>query len=146
MKKFVFTLQTVYDLALSTQKQQKIQLKRIEDRLARLMADMGRMKASYLDAKDNVTQEMAHGLSGERLMQYNAYFEGLINTMVIQKENILQAEAEHDRWMAERIKTRREIKTLEKVRDAQYEAYRQQERLEDEKQIDDLVSYRAGVK
>lgn len=146
MKKFKFTLQSVYELSLSTEKQQQIQIKKLEDTLARLRYELEELKVAYLDGKDRLAEEMKKGLSSDKLSQYNVYFENLINTMISKKESILRVEEEREKWIQKIIETRKEIKTMEKLRDAQYEAYLFEERQESEKEIGDIVSFNVASK
>lgn len=146
MKKFKFTLQSVYELSLSTEKQQQIQIKKLEDTLARLRYELEELKVAYLDGKDRLAEEMKAGLTSDKLTQYNVYFENLINTMISKKESILRVEEEREKWIQKIIETRKEIKTMEKLRDAQYEAYLFEERQESEKEIGDIVSFNVASK
>lgn len=146
MKKFKFTLQSVYELSLSTEKQQKIRLRQLEDALAELRYQLEQLKTAYLDGKDRFAEEMKKGLTSDKLSQYNVYFENLINTMIATKERILRTEEEREQWMQKIIETRKEIKTMEKLRDAQYETYLFEERQEAEKEIGDIVSFNVSTK
>lgn len=146
MKRFVFTLQTVYDVALSTEKQQKVQIRRLEEQLRQLNEELNAMKEQYLDAKERCAKEMETGLASDRLAQYSLYFESLIARMVEHKEAIISTEKERERWMQMRIQTRREIRTYETLRDAQYEEYLLEMKREEEKEIGDLLSFQVSSK
>lgn len=144
MKKFAFTLQTVMDMTLSTEKQQKIQLRQLEEALRQLRIELERMKSDYLTAKERCAEEMQKGLSSEKLAQYNVYFESLIHAMIVQKDRILCREREREEMMNALVETRKELKTLEKLRDQQYEAYQVEVRMEEEKEIGDTVSFQVA--
>ncbi len=146
MKKFVFTLQTVYDMALSTEKQQKLQIKRLEDRLRQLNEELSRMKEQYLDVKERCAKEMERGMASEELAQYSLYFESLINRMIEHREQIARAEQEKEIWVQRRIQTRKEIQTYDKLRETQYEEYLHEVKREEEKEIGDLVSFQVASK
>ncbi|MDR1620030.1 MAG: flagellar export protein FliJ [Clostridiales bacterium] len=146
MKRFTFSLQAVYNLALSTEKQRKTRLARVEAELIDLRAGLNRLKERYLDAKEECAAEMQKGLSSDRLQQYSIYFDSLFNAMVIQKEKIVIKEREREKCVRALIETRREIKTFEKLRETQYEEYLAEERKEAEKDIGDVVSYRVAAK
>ncbi|MGI6175467.1 MAG: flagellar export protein FliJ [Christensenellales bacterium] len=146
MKKFVFTLQSLYGVTLSTEKQQKLQLKKTEARLVWLEEGLEKMKSEYLEYKVRCAKEMEEGISADELSQYNIYFDCLFNLMVEQKDHILRTEAERDRCRAALVKTRRKVQTLEKVKESQYEAYLQEIKIEQEKDMGDLVAYRAAAR
>lgn len=146
MKKFKFTLQTVYNLALSTDKQQKMALKKIEDEIAMLNNELEEMKTAYLSSKERCQEEMQNGISSEDLAQYSIYFESQINAMITQKEKIIRAEEERERIIQARVKTRKEIKTLEKLRQTQYEEYMAEMQKQDELEVGDVVSFKLASK
>jgi flagellar FliJ protein len=144
MKQFVFTLQTVLDIAFSTEKQQKIEMKKIEARLSSLFLELEEMRRSFAGAKANHAKEIVNGIQAERLKDYSQYFESINAAMIIEKEKIRAVEAEKEKLIEEQIQTKKEIKTLEKLKDSQYEAYLQELKKEEEKAIGDLVSYKAS--
>ena len=146
MKKFVFSLQSLYDVTLSTEKHQKTQIKRLENLILSLVQQLDQMKEDYLDAKDECADEMKKGMSSEKLSQYNFYFESLINMMIVQKDNIIKAEHEKEKWIKARIETRRELKSLDKIRENQYALYLEELKKEQEKEIGDLVSFQVASK
>lgn len=146
MKRFTFTLQAVENLTLSTEKQQKTRIKQIEDYLSRLRIQLEQMKEAYLDAKERCAEEMKIGLSSEVLAQYSAYFESLIQSMIQQKEKILRSETELDEWLQKLVQTKQELKTLEKLKETQYEQYLLEEKQEAEKEIGDVVSFNVASK
>ncbi|MDL2289336.1 flagellar export protein FliJ [Clostridia bacterium OttesenSCG-928-F22] len=145
MKKFVFSLQSVYDIVLSEEKQLKLRLKQLEDRLSWLNAELDRLKEAYLDGKEECAREMQKGMGTDKLAQYSHYFESLMNTMILQKDNIIRTEAEKAKVTEERIGVQKKIKTYEKVRERQWEEYRMEVKKEEENEIGDLVSYRAAI-
>ncbi len=146
MKKFVFTLQTVYDLTTSTEKQQKMKIRQLEDEIIRLNKELEDMKEAYLSAKERCAEEMKQGLHSDKLAQYGIYFEDQINSMIAHKQKIVETEAEREKWMEARVETRRELKTLDKLREAQYEEYQAEQKREAEKEISDIVAFKASNK
>lgn len=146
MKKFVFTLQAVYGVTLSEEKQQKLEIKRLEDLLARLRAERDEAQNAFMESKVRCACELEKGMPKDKLNQYSLYFESMINMLELLRENILRTEAERDQWIQKRIKTRNKLKTLEKIRDAQLEEYKIELRKEEDKDIGDLVSYQVAAK
>jgi flagellar export protein FliJ len=141
MKKFSFTLQSLFRVTLSMEKSQKVALKKIEDMIAGLKQELEHMKDAYFNSKQQCAKDMQKGVSGEMVAQHSLYFESLINAMIAQKDHIIQAEEEREKRLTELIKTRRKIQTLEKIRESQYFEYLEEVKREEEKEIGDLVSF-----
>lgn len=146
MKRFKFTLKTIYSVTESEEKQQKLRLRQIEERLKELHAGMEKLEDDYVHSKAQCAQKMVQGMPAEELQQYNAYFEALIAAIQLQAEMIVENQKEQERWLAMRVATRRKLKTLDKLRQKQYDAYLQEVKREEDAEIGDLVSYRSAVK
>ena len=145
MKKFVFTLQSVYNVTQGEDKQLKMQLKNLEDRINYLQGELEKLKMQYLDSKEECAREMEEGMGAEKLSQYSHFFESLTNTMILTKDNILQAEQEKEVVIQKRVVVQRKLKTLDNIRDRQWEEYQQDLKREEENEIGDLVSYRTTI-
>ncbi|MEL7608598.1 MAG: flagellar FliJ family protein [Bacillota bacterium] len=146
MKKFVFTLQTLYDVTISEEKQLKLKMKKIEERLTALVNGQRELERRFSDAKTRSAKEMLQGVSSDRLVQYGRYFEYLTDAMRAQQKKIHQTENERARCLQEQIAIKKKIRTYEKLRKSQYEAYLQEAKLEAEKEIGDIVSYQTATK
>ncbi|MPN52590.1 hypothetical protein SDC9_200252 [bioreactor metagenome] len=66
--------------------------------------------------------------------------------MHAQKKKIQQMEFEKAKCLQEQIAIKKKIRTYEKLRTTQYEAYLQEVKLEAEKEIGDIVSYQTAMK
>lgn len=146
MKQFVFTLQSLYDMKLSEEEQQKIRMQQIQERLLKQTRELEDMKQAFSQTRQIYRQRINRGLQAAELNRYNRYFTDLTESMQLQKEKIIQTETEKENCLKEQIETKKEIKTLDKLRESQYQAYLQEVKLEEEKTIGDLVSYKATTK
>ncbi len=145
MKRFAFTLQSVYDIALATEKQLKLDMQKIEDRRKRIQKELDDTKSALSDAKQKAMQEMHAGVGADRLVQYERYFDKLTAMIAVLKESKAKVEREKEKCLQAQIENRKEIKTLEKLREKQYEEYLLELRREEEKAIGDLVAYRSTI-
>ncbi len=146
MKQFVFTLQSLYDMKLSEEEQQKIRMQQITEKLLKQTQELEDMKKAFSQTRQLYRQRINRGLQAAELNRYNQYFSDLSEAMLLQKEKINQTEKEKEDCLKEQIETKKEIKTLDKLRESQYEAYLHEVKLEEEKTIGDLVSYKATTK
>lgn len=145
MKRFAFTLQSIYDIALAKERQLKLDMQKIEDRRKRIQKELDDTKSALSDAKKKSLQEMCAGVDADRLMQYEHYFDKLGAIIAVLKENKAKIEREKEKCLQAQIENRKEIKTLEKLREKQYEEYLLELRSEEEKAIGDLVAYRSTI-
>ncbi|HWS28704.1 MAG TPA: flagellar export protein FliJ [Clostridia bacterium] len=146
MKKFVFTLQAVYDIALSNEKQQKNLLKRIEERLRSLRLALDRMLERKEEARIQCAKDVDEGTDAIRMAQYARYFESLDDMISAQKKAITAVEGEREKVVAALVEIRKEIKSLENLKEKQMEEYRDEVKREEEQAIGDVVSYQVASK
>ena len=122
MKKFAFTLQGVNDIALATEKQLKIEMQRIMERLRRVIQEIEDTQSELHALKARCLQQMRQGgMASLTLVQYERYFEKLEAALQVLKQTKAQIEREKEKCLQSQIENRREIKTLEKLRDKQYQ-------------------------
>ncbi len=146
MKKFVFTLQGVNDIALATEKQLKIEMQRIEDRLRRVLQEIEDTRLEFRTLKARCFEQMRQdGIESQSLVQYERYFEKLEAALQVLKQTKTQIEREKEKCLQAQIENRKELKTLEKLREKQYQEYLSELRREEEKAIGDLVAYRSTI-
>lgn len=146
MKKFVFTLQAVQDIALADEKQKKALLRRIEERIRTLTAALEEMYERRKDAQVQCAKDVDEGTDALRLAQYARYLESLAELIEAQKQSIALAQKERDKVVEALVKTRKEIKSLENLRERQYEEYLAEVKREEEQAIGDVVSYQVASK
>ena len=75
MKRFVFTLKAVYDIAVSNEKQQKNLLRKIEERIRSLYGKLDAMLLELADSRARCATDVDAGTDALRLSQYARYFE-----------------------------------------------------------------------
>jgi flagellar export protein FliJ len=146
MKKFVFTLQSVYDIALSNEKQQKNLLRRIEERLLALRAALDRMFEQKKEARAQCAKDVDVGTDANRMAQYARYFESLDDRIEAQKKAVAMIEKEREKVVDALVKIRQEIKSLENLQEKQLEEYRTEVKREEEQAIGDVVTYQVASK
>ncbi len=146
MKKFAFTLQGVNDIALATEKQLKIEMQRIMERLRRVILEIENTQSELSALKARCLQLMRLGdMDSQTLVQYEHYFEKLEAALQVLKQTKMQIEREKEKCLQAQIENRKELKTLEKLREKQYEEYLSELRREEEKAIGDLVAFRSTI-
>jgi flagellar protein FliJ len=145
MKKFAFQLQSLYDVKLTLEEQQKNQLKQVEARLAKLNEEMEVLQYSFAKTREEYRIETETGIQAEKLSWYGGYFDLLNKSMTLQREKIAQAEAQREKCLETLLEIRKEVKSLEKLKDKQYEEYLKEVKNEEEKAIGDMISYKVAA-
>lgn len=145
MKQFVFTLQALYDMQESMEKQVKMQMGMIEAELAQRLREMDALNTSFETAQNEYCSAMAVGVAAVRIKNYGHFFERLRAVMVLQQGKISQLENEKEKCLQKLIHVRREKMLLEKLRAEQHDEYMSEVRKQQAKMMDDFVSYKTTV-
>jgi len=143
MKKFKFTLQSVYEYKLTVEKLQKAELKKAQEELERLLAEEQRLKSLFEANERSLEEGIKKGDDIPRIMEeHDAYFRFLREKLIEVREEIILAEEHKTECEVRLIKTMKEIKTYVKLKDEQFQEYLKEAQIETEKDMGDLVSFK----
>jgi flagellar FliJ protein len=145
MKRFVFRLATLLRVKESLEKEQKAKLMEIRERLRRLEDELAAMRARQAELSEMYAKETRTGITGDRMQSYMFYFDHMRDTIVEQNERIREADEERLRRQDALLRTMKEIKTLNKLKETQYAEYLEEVAKEEEKAIGDIVSFKVTV-
>jgi len=142
MKRFVFTLQALYNYKLTIERLQKAELKKAQQALQELLDEESRLLRAYADNERSLEEALRRGENvGAALMEHDAYFRYLREALIEIRILIEKAEEVVRQCQERLILTMKEIKTYLKLREEQYTAYLKDVQAEEAKEIDDLVSF-----
>lgn len=143
MKRFVFSLQALYNYKLTVERLQKAELRRAQIALQELRDEESRLLQAYADNEKSLEEALREGKDvGDALIRHDAYFRYLRDALEIIRGKIEKAEEVVRRCQEKLMLTMKEIKTYLKLRDEQYAAYMKEVAAEEAKEIDDLVSFK----
>jgi flagellar export protein FliJ len=142
MKRFVFTLQKLYDVKEAQEDEKRKELKGLDKKLDELAARLRRMADTFENQKRKYAAAGRRGLSVFDVKNYGDYFQFLIGEMAEVNGLILECEAEIDRCRQELLKLINEQKVLERMRGEQLEAYHAEIAKFNEKEIEDFMQGR----
>ncbi|MFA5675346.1 MAG: flagellar export protein FliJ [Christensenellales bacterium] len=145
MKQFVFTLQQWYDLQTGTEKQYKLQINLLENRIAVLRNELSILAGCFDRTKVEFCDAVSIGMPALRAGDYGNYFECTKIQMAAVQIQIANLENEKEQWVKKLVQVRREIKLLDKLYEKQYKEYIDEVKKENGKIIDDMVSYKVTV-
>ena len=141
MKKFVFTLQSWYDMQLGLEKQHKLELKNIEAELIKRQNELIRLDSDFDKANGEYCSAVSKGVGAPRVKDFGLYFDSLKAAMAAVQIEITRLEREKDQCMQKLVHTRKELKLLDKLRETQYAEYQESAKKQHDKFVDDLVSF-----
>jgi len=142
MKRFVFTLQALYNYKLTIERLQKAELKKAQQALQELLDEESRLLRAYSDNELSLEEALRRGENvGAALMEHDFYFRYLREALIDIRILIEKAEEVVRQCQERLILTMKEIKTYLKLREEQYAAYMKEVQAEEAKEIDDLVSF-----
>ena len=142
MKKFVFSLQALFDYKITVEKMQKAELKRAQLALRELQREEQRLLNAYADNERSLEKALEQNEDvAAALSEHDAYFRFLRDALRDIRERIVEAEELVLKCQEQLIVTMKEIKTYNKLRDEQYLRYMKEVQTEEDKEIGDLVSF-----
>jgi len=142
MKKFKFTLQSLYNYKLTVEKLQKADLRKAQQALQELLDEEARLLKAWVDNERSLEEALQKGENvSAALTEHDAYFRYLRDALIEIRKRIVKAEEVVRECQERLILTMKELKTYLKLRDEQYQAWMKEVQAEDAKEMDDLVSF-----
>lgn len=145
MKRFTFSLQPLYDMKQSEEKQQKLELFTLQKELQARYNEMTALMAEFEGTSAEYCSVVTSGVEAVRVQQYGQFFAKLKAAMTLTKEKISALETQKKKCVEVLVEIRKEIKLLEKLREEQYAEYLDKRKKVQEALIGDLVSFKATV-
>lgn len=142
MKQFVFTLQALYDMQESMEKQLKLQLSSIEAELQQHRKELEALNMTFENTKLEYTAAVKRGVQATKIRNYGVFFEQLRALMLLQQTKINQLENEKAQCLQQLVSVRKEKMLLDKLREEQYAQYLEDLKKHQAKLMDDFVSYK----
>lgn len=144
MAKFAFRLQAVLGIREKMEDLKKNEFGKAVSELAaarQKKADMERQKA---DCIDGFRDSIATGIDPLDIRQHNQFIEKLKKMIKAQEQVIIRAEAYVEEKRAELVEAMRDRKTLEILKESDFEEFLTEEKKSEQKVVDEIVSYRGS--
>ena len=144
MKKFKFTLQALFNYKLTVEKLQKAELKKAQQALRELLDEEIRLEQAYANNERSLERALHENVNvAAALTEHDAYFRFLRDALKELRERIVKAEEVVVQCQNRLITTMKELKTYLKLRNEQFQDYLKEVQIEDDKNMGDLVSFKA---
>ena len=142
MKKFKFTLQSLYNYKLTVEKMQKADLQKARQALRELLDEEQRLLQAYANNERSLERALIENTDvAAALTEHDIYFKFLRDALKEIRERIVKAKEVVHKCQELLIITMKELKTYVKLREEQYQRYLKEVQAEEEKEIGDLVSF-----
>ena len=145
MARFVFPLQNILNMKEKLEDQEKNNFAQANLRLHEAMDEKESLEQRLTEAKSKLQKEISASLDVRNIRRQEDAVEILRmyvrQQILVVKQREKEVEVARDR-LNEAMKER---KTFEKLREKAFEAFLAEENLREQKEIDELVSYRYGV-
>ena len=146
MAKFQFKMETVLRLRESIEEQKKnefgraaAELERQKEKLKAIIAEQRQMIQEFHEA-------VKARIDSKKSDQYNKYIKLLDKRIEEQQAVVKKCEAIEEACRKELIEATKEKKKLEKLKEKQFQQYVIEEKREEQKVTDELVSYQTFIK
>jgi len=141
MKKFVFTLESMLQARQSQDKEARRELARIEQRLVEQSAILYGLNDDLSDQVWLWRQRMASGLGSRILQQFDQGFADLRSRIADQVNRVQSVEQERERALERVQQLHREIRSLERLRDQQWQTHQDLIAQELDREMDEFISF-----
>lgn len=145
MARFVFSLQNILNMKEKLEDQAKNDFAQANLRLQEAIAEKEALKQRLQEEKRKLQQDISEALDIRKIRQREDAVE--ILRMYVRQQMLVVKQREKEVEVAREHlnEAMKEKKTFEKLREKAFEAYMAEENLREQKEVDELVSYRYGV-
>ena len=142
MAKFKFRLQGLLDIKLKIEDQKKqeygLAMARVEQEKKKKQELLNKKEDSIVEFRERIDEI----ISSQSHASYNNYIEFLKEEAIRQDKVILEAQKQAEIKRQELVEAMKERKTLEKLSERQYEEFLLEQKLAEQRIVDEIVSYR----
>ena len=142
MGRFQFRLQALYDLRRHMEKEQKDALAREKQRLDALRAEAERLSDQFSCWSRKYLVCGEQGMSPAQAAQISGYLSELERLIRENARQTVRQEAEMEKARQALVEKMKDRKVMDTLHDKQQASFQAQERLKDEKEIEEIISNR----
>lgn len=142
MPRFQFRLQQYLGVKEQIEEQKELEYARALRQVEEEKAELRRMVQERQDAIDNMRQALQRNISPVEIRRYNNTIERLKHHILVQEERVKAAEKFAEEKRQELVQAMKDRKALEIVREKALEEFNLEQNLAEQKQVDELVSFK----
>jgi len=144
MAKFIFRLQSVLGLKEKMEDMKKNEFGKAVSELASAQQKKMELEQDKALCINKLRNSIDTGIDPQKIQQYNQYIDNLKHLLARQEIYIQKCEEIVEQKRSELVEAMRERKTLEVLKENDYEEYIEEEKRSEQKIVDEIVSYRGN--
>ncbi len=144
MARFRYRMQNILDVKEKMESQARNEFAIANAKLAEEEEKLARLEARKLSYEDELRALYSANLELLKINETQDAIDNLKERIVVQKGNVKQAAHNVDLAREKLTIAMQERKTHEKLKERQFEEFKQEEAAKESKEIDELVSFRHG--
>lgn len=145
MAKFIFSMQNLLDMKEKLEEQAKNNYSQANLRLMEAEEELHRLENRLEEAQELLRMEMSDALN-VRMIRNRENAVEILKTYVWQQQLVvIQRQKDVDLARQRLNEAMKERKTYEKLREKAFEEFKLEENRKEQKEVDELVSFRYGV-
>lgn len=146
MARFIFSMQNILNMKEKLEEQAKNQYSQANMRLQEAMAEQEVLELRLANEKKKLQKDISSSLNIGEIRRREDAVE--IIRMYVRQQMLVVKQCEKEVEVARQHlnEAMKERKTFEKLREKAFEKFRIEENLREQKEVDELVSYRYGAK
>lgn len=145
MARFVFSMQNILEIKEKLEEQEKNNYSQANMRLQEAIAVLESLEQRLENEKRKLQEEISAQLDVRKIRQREEGVEVIRMYVRQQMLEVKQREKEVEVARERMNEAMKERKTFEKLREKAFEKFRVEENLREQKEVDELVSYRYGM-
>ncbi|MEW9124918.1 MAG: flagellar export protein FliJ [Thermotaleaceae bacterium] len=141
MNKFQYKYENLLNIK---EKYEKMAKEKLNDAMEKLNSEKKKLQVYHQDkvnCQELLRINMEQGLNVSSLKNYGSYLNGLETKILQQKESVSQSNVRVDHLRNAVLKASTERRTFEKLKEKEKENYSYQEKKEEERFVDQLVTF-----
>lgn len=146
MARFIFSMQNLLNMKEKLEDQAKNDYSQANLRLQIAMDELEALKARQKKVENELKEAMHNQLNVLEIKRLEDGVEVIKMYVKTQELVVLQRQKDVENARERLNEAMRERKTFEKLREKAYEQFLEEENIKERKEVDELVSYRYGVK
>ncbi|MDR2182788.1 MAG: flagellar export protein FliJ [Clostridiales bacterium] len=145
MAKFRFRLQSVLSIKEKVEDLKKNEFGKAVTALAQAQRAKAEMEATRANAIEDFRRQIDEGINPAAFARYNGFIDKMKILIKQQEQVVAQAEAFVELKRQELVEAMRDRKTLETLRDNDFEEHLEEEKKLEQKLVDEIVSYKGSL-
>ncbi len=142
MAKFTYKFESILKLKVQLEDNQKNELGKSVKRYEKEKSYLGHINNEMSYCVERINKELANTITVNEMLIHNNYIEYLKTAANRQKEVVKEALQNVDIQREKLIEIVKERKTLEKLKERKYEEYLKEADIEEQKVIDEIISFK----